>query len=322
MKTATKVWLIVAASLILLGGVGVVGVMSWNRWNFKLLSTSSYETNTHTVEEDFENISLKTDTADIIFALSEDGVCRVECYETAKVKYTVSVENGTLCVDTSDNRRWYEYIGVNWASPRVTVYLPESEYGTLVIRSSTGDVEIPEKFLFRSMDITLSTGHTKNYASVTESMKIKASTGDILVENVSAETVNLSVRSGKVDARAVTCSAELTLSVSTGRTRLSNVTCGSLVSSGDTGDLTLSRVTAVQRMAVERSTGDVTLESCDAGELLIRTDTGDVKGSLLSEKIFMAQTDTGRVSVPKTVSGGVCEIRTDTGDIVIHLVNP
>ena len=319
MKKAGMIWLIVAASLILLGAIGMVVTMSMSDWQFSKLGSTSYGTKVHTVNEEFRDLLVKTDTADLRFALSEDGVCRVECYESEKQAHKVTVEGKTLTIRSFDARRWYEHIGINWETPKVTVYLPKEEYETLSIRESTGDVVIEKELSFRSMEIQVSTGDVKNYASVTEAMKIKSSTGSVLVETVTADPLGIFVTTGRVEARSVTCAGELSLTVSTGKARLTDVSCGKLLTSGDTGDLTLVRVVAEESFAIERSTGDVTLESCDAAEILIKTDTGDVEGSLRSEKIFFASSDTGRVNVPKTVNGGRCEVKTDTGHIELRV---
>lgn len=319
MKKAGMIWLIVAASLILLGAIGMVVTMSMSDWQFSKLGSTSYGTKVHTVNEEFRDLLVKTDTADLRFALSEDGVCRVECYESEKQAHKVTVEGKTLTIRSFDARRWYEHIGINWETSKVTVYLPKEEYESLSIRESTGDVVIEKELSFRSMEIQVSTGDVKNYASVTEAMKIKSSTGSVLVENVTADLLSIFVSTGRVEARSVACEGELSITVSTGKAKLTDVSCGKLLSSGSTGDMSLVRVMAKESLAIERSTGDVTLESCDAGELFIKTDTGDVTGSLRTEKIFFASSDTGRVHVPKTVSGGRCEVKSDTGHIELRV---
>ena len=79
MSKKTKIWLITAGSLVLIGCVVFVGIMAALKWDFAKLSTVKYETNTYETEKTFSDISIKTDTADIAFALSNDEKCRVEC---------------------------------------------------------------------------------------------------------------------------------------------------------------------------------------------------------------------------------------------------
>lgn len=297
MRTGTKAWLITAASLVLLGCILFACVMTTLGWDFRKLSTHKYETNEHEISEDFSSISIYTETADITFAPSEDQKCRVVCYEEEKAGHSVSVEDGSLVIKRSDSREWYDYIGIGFELPKITVYVPYGEYGALTVRTSTGDVMIPDDFSFVSIDISGSTCDVTSYASASGAIKIKLNTGDIKVKNISAGDVELSV--------------------STGDVYLSDVACDSLASNGSTGDIELENVIVENKLSIERSTGDVELERCDAAEIYVKTGTGDVEGSLLTEKVFVTDTDTGEVDVPKSQSGGRCEIITDTGDIEI-----
>jgi len=319
MKKASIVWLIVAALLILIGCMIFVGGMTMFKWDFFKLETDKYETNTYEVNENFNNISIKANTEDITFKVSEDGKCKVVCFENKKEKHTVLVENDTLTVNVENNRKWYDYIQIGFKSPKITVYLPNTEYKSLFIKEDTGDIEIPKDFEFESIDLTLSTGHVKNYASATQSIKIKTSTGKIHVENVNTGSLDLSVSTGDITVYSISCQAELKIKVSTGDADLKDVSCESLSTTGSTGSLKLSSVIASKKFDIKRSTGGIKLEKCDASEICIKTSTGSVKGTLLTEKIFITKSDTGSIKVPSSTSGGKCEITTDTGDIKIQI---
>ena len=317
MHNCTKIWLVIAAVLILTGSVVFAMQMADLKWDFGKLSTAKYETSTHPISEDFKSISIVTDTADIVFVTSENGSSSVTCYEQTQVAHSVSVKDGTLVIQVVDTRKWYDYIGIHWGTPKITVYLPQGTYGGLSIASSTGNVEIPDALQFERMEITESTGNVTSYASVTDKVKIRTSTGNIRVENISADTMDLSVSTGSVTVSGATCHGDLTIDVSTGKTVLTDIRCGKLVSTGSTGKIWLSNVTATEKLSIQRSTGDVRFDRSDAAEIIVQTDTGDVTGSLLTPKVFLAKTDTGRLDVPKTANGGMCEITTETGDIQI-----
>ncbi len=320
MRTATKVCLIVAASLVLLGALIVTVTMTILNWDFFKLGTTKNQTNTHELTEEFRDISLRTNTADIALLPSADGTAKVVCYETEKMKHTVTVTDGTLTVELVDTRKWYDHIGIfSVDHAMVTVYLPSGDYGALTIDENTGDVGIPKDFSFETATLSLHTGDVTFDASVSEALTIKTTTGDIRVSGITAGSLALSVSTGDIDVGLVTCVGDTSITVSTGKARLADLSCKSFSSTGNTGDLALTNVIAEERIVIERSTGDVTLDGCDAAELSITTDTGDVTGSLLSEKIFFATTDTGKTDVPQTMSGGKCEITTDTGDIRITL---
>ena len=319
MRRTTKIWLITAASLVLLGCILFVGVMTALKWDFSKLSTVKYETNTHEISELFGDISLTTDTADIMFALSGDGKCRVECYEDKDAKHSASVENGTLVVKINNQKPWYDYIGFHFGSPKITVYLPETEYHALTIHESTGNMEIPKDFTFANADISVSTGNVSFFAAAREAVKVKTSTGDIRVENTSAGSLDLSVTTGTVTVSDVTCNGDITVGVSTGKATLTDISCRSVLSTGTTGSISLNHVIAANNFSIERSTGDVKFTGCDAAELYVKTTTGSVTGSLLTDKVFITDTKTGNVDVPKTATGGRCEIKTNTGDIKIGI---
>lgn len=278
MTKTTKRWLIIATFLLLIGCIIFGGVMTVYKWDFSKLSTNKYETNKYDIADNFKNISVNVKTADIVFVASEKAKTVVVCFEQDNANHEVSVDNDTLTIKLVDERKWYEYIGINFRTPKITVYLPQGEYGNLTVSASTGDIDI---------------------------------------KNLSAENINLTVTTGEIEAKSITCNGDFKTTVSTGEVELKDVSCKNLSSNGNTGDITLKDVIAEEKFAIERSTGDVKFERCDANEIFVKTDTGDVKGSLLSDKVFITQTDTGNIDVPKTITGGRCEITTDTGDIKI-----
>ena len=315
----TKKWLIIAAALVLLGCIIFFGAMPIVNWDFSKLSTSEYENNDYEILEKYQHIWVNTDTASVKLVPSESSATTVICYEQKKSTHSVSVKDETLVIDINDTRKWYEHIGINFDVPKITMYIPKGEYGDLSVKSSTGNVEIPSDFKFKSIDIMETTGMVTNYASATEKIKIKATTGDICVKNIVSESLDLKVSTGKITAEGIICEKDVTVEATTGKVILGDIQCKSIKSVGDTGDIQLESVIARGKLSVERSTGDVKLSGCDGAEIFIKTDTGDVLGSLLSDKVFITKTDTGDVNVPKTTSGGICEINTDTGDIDITI---
>lgn len=319
MRKATKKWLILATSLILVGGLIFGGVIAMLKWDFTKLSTVKYQTNTYEIGDAFTNISIKTDTADIIFALSDDGKCKVECYEEENAQHSVTVKDGTLTVELIDKKAWYDYIGINLGSPKITVYLPKTEYSSLLIKEHTGDIVMPKDFNFEGVNISLSTGDVDFCASTSKLLKIKASTGDINIKNISVGELDLSVSTGKVTVTGANCVGDITVGVSTGKAYFTDVKCNNITTNGNTGDITFKNVVAKENFTIERSTGDVTFDGCDATEISVKTDTGDVRGSLLSGKKFITTTDTGDIKVPESTSECECKIATNTGDIEITL---
>ena len=319
MSRRMTIWFAVAAILAVLGLAMFVGVMSVLKWDFRKLSTVKYETNRYEIGGEFADISILTKTADVAFLPTDEAVATVECFEQKNVKHTVSVKDGELTVEVNDERKWYDHIGINFRTPKITVRIPAGEYGALSVKSNTGDTRIPADFGFRSIDVTATTGDVELRASATENIRIKLTTGDIEVEGVSAHAMELSVTTGEIEASYVTCVDGVTVNVSTGDVELDGVTCGDFFSNGSTGDLSVSYLLAFGKIEIERDTGDVEFEFMNARDILIKTTTGDVEGILTSGKIFDAHSDTGRVRTPDSdpTSGERCKVRCSTGSIKI-----
>ena len=313
----TKAWLIAATALVIVGCLIFVGVMMTIHWDFSKLSEDKYEMNTYEIAEEFENIFISTDTADILFVLSEGLQTEVHCRELKNMKHRVTVEDGTLRIAVEDTRKWYEHISLFSGKVSLTLYLPEQTYEALHLKTDTGDVQIPADFTFRSMDVSASTGDLLVGASARETLRLRTSTGDILVGQITAGAMDLQVSTGTLRLEKVDCRGDISMTISTGKTELTDILCRNLTATGTTGDITLENVLAEGKLSVERSTGSVKLANCDAAELYLRTSTGDVEGSLRTQKIFLTRTSTGSVHTPQSLTGGKCEIITGTGDISI-----
>ncbi len=313
-------WIIIASALIVAGLVVFAAAFAIGGADFKGLTLQKYETNTYEIDENFENIYIKTIVSDITFIPWEDEVCKVVINENVKLNYSARVENGALIIDYVDTREWFDYINFfNFETGSVKLYIPMGEYEDLEIKTSTGDVRIPRDFTFDSIKINGSTGDVECMASSTALTEIKLSTGDIEIKNASFGALSLTVSTGEIEAEGIMCTGKFYLKVDTGEAELDEINCGSFISEGTTGEIDLSRVVASGNFDIKRSTGDIRLTKCDASELYIETNTGDVTGSLLSEKIFITDSSTGSVKVPKSVNGGRCEIKTSTGNIRIEI---
>ncbi len=340
MSKKTKIWLIIAASLIVLGAILFTLAMTAYKWDFYKLETKKYVTNEYTVNEQFNKISATLNTADITFAPSDDGITKVVCYETEGELHSVSVENGTLNISVLHSNKLMNHIGINFNSPKITVYIPSGMYSSLNIKSDTGDAEIPSSFTFENIDILTDTGDVTLGATCHSNAKIKTDTGDVAVNGIDVGALNITTNTGDMRICEVVCHDDLEIKTETGRAHLSDVSCDNFISSGDTGDLIMYRSIATGKFSIKRDTGDVEFNQCNANEILVQTDTGDVEfdrcdankifvrtetgdvsGSLLSDKVFTVESNTGDIEVPKSAIGGTCEIITDTGDIEIEIAN-
>ncbi len=301
MKKTTKIWLIVAAVLVIVGGMMFTFALAKEDFDFRELVMEEMKINNYEVGEPFDKIYIDSDTTDIEFYTYREDKVRVGCTETKKIKYNVTVEDSTLKIEVKDTRKWYERIGFFFGDMKLTVYLPGgAEYSSVVIHNTTGDVIIPEQIYADILEVKITTGDIECRANVTDSVKLKTTTGAIKLYGTS-------------------CQGDVDITLSTGRTEVSDVSCRNFSSKGTTGDVALKKLVASEGLYVKRTTADITLESSDASDIDINTTTGDVTGSLLSDKIFTVKTTTGDIDLPDTANGGNCKIKTTTGDIKITI---
>lgn len=263
--------------------------------------TKNYLTNTNPVTESFSNISVDCDTADIRIVRSENGDCKVVCYEHEKAQHAVSVQDGTLNVKLNDNRKWYERI-IGSSHDKVTIYLPNTEYCDLTVKSDTSDVNISSGFEFNSVSVALSTGD--------------------------------------VTLLGVACQGEIKVKVSTGDVKLTDVSCQKFTSTGNTGDITLKNVVADEEFNITRSTGAVKLYDCASSDKIsLKTSTGKINfinenltvmenaevtvkvstgGSRLENikcKNLVSTGSTGNITLAGVIAVEKFDISRDTGDV-------
>lgn len=319
MSKTVKIWLITAAALVALGLIFFAGVMTNYDWDFTKLSTVTYVTNTYKVHGEFDKISIHLDTTEIEFVPTEDEDCNIVCFEAENVRHSTTVQNGTLVIDTTDTRKWYDHISISLGTPKMTVYLPQNEYVSLFIETDTGNITIPKGFSFETLKIDGDTSDVDCFSSIFNTIEVEVSTGDINVDTITVGQLNLTTTTGDIKVNSVTVKNDIDIETDTGKVTLTDAFCLDIVAKSDTGTMILKNAIATGSFSIESDTGDVKLKNSDATQISVKTSTGDVIGTLLSEKIFITQTDTGRVNVPKTTNGGKCEVSTHTGDIKLEI---
>ncbi len=301
MKKSIKIWLIIATVLILLGSSIFTVAMAKNGWNFSKLSTIKYVTNEVSLSEPFNNIYVETTTADVKIVKSQEG-SKAVFLEQENLRHNAVVDNNTLKISATDTRKWYDHIGISFKAPKVTLYLTETDYQSLQVKTATGDVEVSKDFSFTTVDVLGETGDVKIIGGATESVKIKVSTGDVFVKDVNSKSLEISTSTGDVEVLNSFISNDVLINVST-------------------GDVEIDSLISNKSITVKSTTGDVEFERIDAPDIFIKTSTGDVEGSIKTGKIFNAKSNTGKVRVPSSTTGGTFVIETDTGDITVIVSN-
>lgn len=298
MKKREKIWKIIAVCCIGVGIIVSVSAMAAVGFDFTKFSSTKYELETCVVEEPFENIEIQTDWQDIRLLPSETPECKVVYAGNETLTYTVKVESGTLKINTEEHREWYQYLSnFNFGDyTDVTLYLPEKDYQSLSISTSSGNVIVPESFSFASASLKANSGNLSLLAAVSGDLNAESSSGEIKVEGGASGNIHVQTGSGNLLLKQ--CSPESMQAVSS------------------SGNVSATDIVAKQGIVIKTGSGEVNLSSSDASELTITTSSGSVRGSLRSGKRFIVNTSSGDVSVPDDPSASQqCRITTGSGDV-------
>ena len=302
--------MLILAALLLVAGSLIFTLTACNSdWSLG----GEAEEKTTTVTDSVTGIDIRTDTANISFLPSEDGSCKVVSLDIPKIRYDASVENGVLKIKSTDTRKWFERI-FNINQNSLTVYLPSSEYGELLIDEDTGNIHIPEKF--NSIDIKLSTGNTEIYASTLEKVSVKNSTGRLTIKNISCGSIDTKGSTGEVAISGVKSNGNISIEVTTGDVSLSDINCQNLISDGDTGDITVEKLTAIEKVSIERSTGKVNITDTNCGASLnITLSTGKATLTNINCADLESEGSTGSLTMTNVIATGKFSIERSTGDV-------
>lgn len=314
-----KIIMIVVAIILIVSGT-IIGAIALATKDFDLsevstVSTMHFVTNTYNMDEAFSDITIEGAESDIRFLTSEDDSCKVVCNEAEEVYHSVEVKNDTLTIKRIDTRKWYDNVGINMGRMEIFVYLPQTEYEALYVKSVSGAIDIPKDFGFKEAELGSTSGDVNFTASVQNELSIETVSGNLYVGDISPKSLKLHSTSGEAKISSVNVESDLTAETVSGNFQLINIACRNITAESTSGEVDLTNVNVSENIHIESVSGDVTLMECDADALWVDTSSGDVSGTLLTEKIFITDTSSGDIDVPNSASGGKCEITTVSGNI-------
>ena len=280
MKKAKKTVLLAASACVVLGLIIVTAGFAALDFDIAKLNPVRLTEHSYPVKETFDSILIESGQCNVCLLPSADGSCEVVCRAAENLSSHVSVKDGVLTVQESDERAWYEHLLGGWERMRLEIMLPQSAYQSLTITSASGDVQVPEGFRFANAQITTASGGVSFLAEVEGTLSVQTTSGDISAAKAQPQNLQLTTASGRI---------------------------------------ALDRIISTGALRAESVSGDVILQGCDADSLHIQTVSGSISGTLLSQKAFETTTASGSVRVPSGGSGGRCEAETVSGDIALYL---
>ena len=242
------IWIFATFLLVLVAGVVL----------YSLARPYELETHEYEIKENFNDIKITTDIADIQFILSENPSTFIVCEEEKNANHSVTVKENTLRIEIVDDQKWYEDIGIKLRTPKITVYLGKSEYGNISLETDTGNILLDNIIATGKLATETDTGNVNFEACDASEVFIKTVTGNVLLDDV--------ITTGK-----------LTIQTDTGNVKFEACDASEVIIKTDTGNVTGSFLTDKVVFA-ESNTGKIDIPKVIADEKCeIITDTGNIK---------------------------------------------
>ena len=244
---ASIIWGVAIFALVL-----VVGIVLYSFLIASKLKTHEYE-----IKENFKDILITTDTADIQFIISEGPNSFVVCEEEKNANHSVTVKENTLRIEAVNNKKWYEYIGINISTPKITVYLTKSEYGNISLKTNTGNISLNNIIATGKMAIKIDTGNVKLANCDASEFTIETGTGNVLLDDAIA-TGKLSIKTNTGNVKFEACDAsEVFIETDTGNVTGSFLTDKVVFAESKTGSIDIPKVIADEKCEVITDTGNI-----------------------------------------------------------------
>ena len=233
---------------------------------------NNFETQTLDISEQFQNISVNADSANLFFISSNDESCRVVCEKRKKARFSAKVDNNELQINFL-----FRPSNFSIKNSKITVYLPNTIYNNMIIESDTGDVQIENINVIGDLSIKVDTGDVNIKSCTPSSIKITDDTGNVKIEQASCKTLNIDVGTGHTSLTKTYASESLNITSDTGNVNFKDCDSNQIFVTTDTGDIKGNFLT--EKIIFARSdTGRIDVPNMTTGgRCELETDTGNIK---------------------------------------------
>ena len=204
------VWIVTTFFLLLVAGIIL----------YSLARPCELETHEYEIKENYKDIKITTDTADIQFILSESPNSLIVCEEEKNANHSVIVKENTLRIEVDDNKKWYEDIGINLRTPKITVYLGKSEYGNISLKTDTGNILLDNIIATGKFVIETDTGNVKFEACDASEVFIETDTGNVTGSFLTDKVVFAESDTGNIDIPKVNADEKCEIITDTGNIKI------------------------------------------------------------------------------------------------------
>ena len=204
------IWIVTISVLLLIAGIVL----------YSLARPCELETHEYEILENFKDIKITTDTADIQFILSEKPNSFIVCEEEKNAKHSVIVKENTLRIEVDDNKKWYEYLDINFCTPKITVYLEKSVYGNISLETDTGNILLDNIIATGKLATETETGNVNFEACDASEVFIKTDTGNVTGSFLTDKVVFAESDTGNIDIPKVIADEKCEIITDTGNIKI------------------------------------------------------------------------------------------------------
>ena len=187
---------------------------------YSLARPCELETHEYEILENYKDIKIVTDTADIQFILSEKPNTFIVCEEEKNANHSVMVKENTLRIEVNDNKKWYEDIGINLRAPKITVYLGKSEYGNISLKTDIGNILLDNIIVTGKIAIETDTGNVKFEECDASEAFIKTDTGNVTGSFLTDKVVFAESDTGNIDIPKIIADEKCEIITDTGNIKI------------------------------------------------------------------------------------------------------
>lgn len=216
-----------------------------------------YETHQYEIKENFSDIIISADTADILFIHSENPGIFVVCEEEKNENHFVAVKDNTLQIKVVDNQKWYQEIAVSLRKPLITVFFGRNECGNILLETDTGSILLENINVTGKFEAKTVTGNVTFTTGKANDVFVETDTGNVLLDDIVA-IGKLSIETDTGNVKFEGCDAsEVFIETDTGNVSGSFLTEKVVFAESETGKIDVPKIIADEKCEIITDTGDI-----------------------------------------------------------------
>lgn len=245
------------------------------------------------------HVELTLSSSDIELKSADGDKITLEYYDTDEGLYSAEESDGKVSVSVKDNDA--RLGGVRKKYRKMTLSLPLDYSGDVTLITLSGDISV-KKACMGDIAVSSESGEIKFESVEASKVRIKGTTSETALEEISAESVTVETVSGDITS--------------------SNIECGSYSVSGESASLKLKSV-SVGKADVSLTSGDATFDNVKiGGEISVSVTSGRIDADGIDASAYSVVSETGDIDLDNIYVGSSISITSESGDISVYISDP